>query len=155
MRYTQEKDLDMFLTFLNKNNLSMKPCSAEEMDSILKAVKNNHLPNAYVKFMQAAGNGFRAFRGSSFAVNEIFHLREGAEELLEEDESAETLTDNEYVFFMHQGYQFYFFRLNEGDDPPIYYYGEGEYSHKFVKKYNSFTEFLIGYYNEVERLIKN
>jgi len=86
-------------------------------------------------------------------MNEISKLKTWAIELLEEDDSSELLTDNDYVFFMHQGYQFYFFKLDEGSNPPIYYYEESENSCKFIKKHDSLAIFLINQYNSVSSYI--
>jgi len=102
--------------------------------------------------MQDAGNGIRFFRGSDYVIKDIPRLKEGAIELLQENESEEKLTDNNFVFFMHQGYQFYFFNLDEGDNPPVYFYHEGENKDRFIKKYESFTDFLIACYNKTESL---
>jgi hypothetical protein len=52
-----------------------------------------------------------------------------------------------FVFWMHQGYQFCFFRTSDGDDPPVYYYlqaglSERVVSGQFVRKYEHYSEFL-------------
>jgi hypothetical protein len=41
-----------------------------------------------------------------------------------------------------KGINFLFFYLNSGDDPPIYFYYEGEEYEDFERKENSFTDFL-------------
>lgn len=80
--------------------------------------------------------------GESRYIDEIEDLKTGAIELLEENESLLTLNENDYVFWMSQGCMFCFFKLNEGDNPPVYYYNEvGE--DKFVKITNTLTEFWI------------
>ncbi len=52
------------------------------------------------------------------------------------------MPEDAFVFFMHQGYQFMFFRLSEGDDPPVYYYGEGEGQDTFRVLQPSYSAFL-------------
>ena len=43
---------------------------------------------------------------------------------------------------MHQGYQFSFFNLNDGDNPPVYYYCEGQEEKDFIKTHETFGNFL-------------
>ena len=154
MKYYEKRDIDLFMDFLRKQGVFMKPISLDEINHLKQLVSDNNLPDTYLTFMKNAGNGIRFFRGSSYAMSEINNIKLWAQELLEEDCSTETLTTNDFVFFMHQGYQFYFFRLNEGDNPPVYFYEEGENSQQFIKKYDSFVDFLIESYNDVEHLIK-
>lgn len=155
MRYNEKPELVLFIEFLSKNRISMKPCTPEQLQQLMQMVGNLRLPSTYLQFMGYAGNGIRFFKGSSYTMREIENIQTWAQELLSEDESLEILTSNDFVFFMHQGYQFYFFKLDEGDNPPIYYYEEGENHQKFIKKYDSFSEFVIAYYNDVEHLIKD
>ena len=69
-------------------------------------------------------------------------MRQGAVELLVENESENMLTDDDFVFWMSQGCMFCFFRLNDGDNPPVYFYNE-DGRDEFIKIANSLTEFLI------------
>jgi len=155
MQYIGDDDLDLFFDFLKQNKHPMKPCSTDEIESLIQSTEGKYLPKEYLKFMRYAGNGIRFFKGSDHTVNDLPGLKEGAIELLQENESEEELTDNSFVFYMHQGYQFYFFNLDEGDNPPVYFYHECENEDRFVKKYESFSAFLIDYYNKAERLIKD
>lgn len=46
---------------------------------------------------------------------------------------------------MHQDYQFAFFPLDQGDDPPVYFFHEAQvntYNGVFARFCDSFTEFL-------------
>lgn len=133
----------------------MKPCNENEIELLENLTDGKELPKEYLNFMRQAGNGIRFFYGSSYTMKEISNLKEWANELLEENNFCENLTDNQFVFFMHQGYQFCFFNLDEGDNPPVYYYGEGEELGTFIKKNDNFSLFLISYYNEVEAYMKD
>ncbi len=64
--------------------------------------------------------------------------------MLEENESELVLTDNDFVFWMSQGCIFCMFKLNEGDNPPVYFYNESG-DDRFLKISNTLTEFLINY----------
>ncbi|MCL2579770.1 MAG: SMI1/KNR4 family protein [Oscillospiraceae bacterium] len=143
-----ENNLELFFQFLNFNGHQMNPCSKNEIAKIMQLSKEKNLPQNYVKFMEQAGNGIDFFKGSSYTLDEISKLKSWAIALLKENDSNENIDDNNFVFLMHQGYQFYFFNLNEGDNPPVYFYLEGDNLEMFIKKYESFSGFLIEYYNE-------
>ena len=65
------------------------------------------------------------------------------------------MTDDDFVFFMHQGYEFCFFKLSEGDNPPVYFYSEEacpfhprKSAHSnFIKITDSLSEFFEGGYH--------
>ena len=50
----------------------------------------------------------------------------------------------DYVFWMSQGTMFCFFKLNDGDDPPVYLYTEND-SDRFICISQSLTEFIRNY----------
>jgi hypothetical protein len=119
------------------------PCSEDEINA-LEYHLGLSLPQAYREFLLWMGHsGGGLLRGSDCFYKHLPHLREWAVELLEEDNFHEPLPDDAFVFFMHQGYQFAFFRLSEGDDPPVYYYHESTDQSSFVISHRSFSEFLI------------
>ena len=94
--------------------------------------------------MSAMGNGAEFMRGESVFMDEIDILQEGGIGLLKENESEKALTDEDFVFWSCQGCMFCFFRLNEGDNPPVYLYDECG-KDEFIKIANSLTEFLINH----------
>lgn len=101
------------------------------------------LPEAYKEFLLWIGKSAGRFlQGSDCFFEHLPYLKEWAVELLEENHFPYTLPEDAFVFFMHQGYQFSFFRLSEGDDPPIYSYCEGTNQTSFTKSHNKFSEFM-------------
>ncbi len=154
MKYLIDNDLNNFIEFLKINNIQMKPCTEKEIEVLKGLAKEKKLPETYLEFMKEAGNGIRFLQGSSYTMKEILNLKEWANELLEENNVKEIISDNQVVFFMHQGYQFCFFNLDDGENPPIYYYGEGEGLKSFIKKNDTLAEWLIEYYNDLEYLLK-
>lgn len=103
---------------------------------------NVRLPMVYRVFLSIMGKGAGQYmRGSSVFFNEIYLLRDGAEELLKEN-NFRPLPENVFVFWMHQGYQFAFFYLDQGDDPAVYYYIEGSKESDFVKITDTLTIFF-------------
>jgi len=132
------------LEMLKEKNISMNKSTEEQMDFLYSSVLGKDLPKAYIEFMTVMGNGTEGkyMAGESCFMNEIHDLKQGAIELLEENESKNVLTDDDYVFWMSQGCMFCFFKLSEGDNPPIYFYNEsGE--DKFIKVADSLVEFFI------------
>ena len=51
-------------------------------------------------------------------------LKDWAVELLEEDNAENFLTDNDFVFMMHQGSMFWSFTADGTDNSSVYYYRE-------------------------------
>ena len=129
---------------LEKKNICMKKSTEEQIKELYSMVKGKNLPKAYVEFMCVMGNGTegRYMSGDSCFMNEVHDLKQGAVELLEENESINVLTDDDFVFWMSQGRMFCFFKLTEGENPPVYFYNEsGE--DRFIKVAESLVEFLI------------
>ena len=51
-------------------------------------------------------------------------LKEWALELLKEDNAENFLTEKDFVFMMHQGYIFWYFKANGDENPNVYFYRE-------------------------------
>lgn len=131
---------------LKERNIPMKNASENQIKELLSSTKNGILPQAYVEFMSVMGNGTEGkyMKGESCFMDEIYILKQGAVELLKENESKLVLTDNDFVFWMSQGCIFCMFQLNEGNNPPVYFYNESG-DDRFLKISNTLTEFLINY----------
>lgn len=56
--------------------------------------------------------------------NSYPQLNQGAKELLKEIGIDDFLDDKDFVFMMHQGYIFWYFRANGNPDPVVYGYFE-------------------------------
>lgn len=118
------------------------PCKEEEISSIEQYFSIS-LPTAYKEFLLWMGHGAGGLmQGSDCFFRHLPYLREWAVELLQENNFSECLPDDAFVFFMHQGYQFSFFRTSEGEDPPTYFYCEGTNQNSFIKTHNRFSDFL-------------
>lgn len=133
--YMEIKDLVKFL--LKKKN-RLKGCSVSEVNR-LESYFNISLPLVYKDFLYAMGKDAGKFMlGSSAFYSVLFKLRQDCEEMLLDN--GLTLPDNAFVFWTHQGYQFAFFKVDEGDNPPIYFYYEGRSD--IEEKEASLTDFL-------------
>ena len=121
-----------------------KPSTREQMTQLNSLTAGRKLPQAYLEFMSVMGNGTEGgfMGGDSCYMNEIFDLQQGAIELLEENESKLSLTDEDFVFWMSQGCSFCFFNLTEGENPPVYFFNE-DGKDRYVRIASCFTEFLM------------
>lgn len=102
--------------------------SAEEIRELEKYA-GGQFPWIYRQFLQHLGRSAGdLFRGSDYSVSQCFHLRlkEHAEEILKRNKAPFVLPKTAFVFLMSQGYQFSFFHLDQGDDPSVYHYLEGD-----------------------------
>ena len=116
---------------LKERDISMKKATENQIKDLLSITESGILPKAYIEFMSTMGNGTEGkyMRGESCFMDEIHILKQGA---------------IEFVFWMSQGCIFCMFKLNEGDNPPVYFYNESG-DDRFLKISNTLTEFLISY----------
>lgn len=118
------------------------PCTEEEVEQ-LEQQAGDVLPAVYREFLLWIGH--RAgilLQGSDVYYQQLTKQKEWAHELLRENGIASELPNDAFVFYSHQGYQFMYFRLSEGDNPPVYYYGEGEGFDTIRRLYPSYSIFL-------------
>jgi hypothetical protein len=105
---------------------TLQGCPNEEIEK-LEEHFNIKLPDAYRDFLLTMGRGAgKLFEGSHFTYEHLFKLREWAEELMVEAKAEFDLPDDAFVFMMHQGYDFFFFQVSEGVDPPVDEFLEGK-----------------------------
>ncbi|MDQ2715867.1 MAG: SMI1/KNR4 family protein [Chloroflexota bacterium] len=148
------------------------PCTEEEVRS-LEDTLGFSLPATYREFLLWMGHARGAgnfLRGSDCFYEWLPLIQGWAVELLEENGNPEVLPEDAFVFYMHQGYRFYFLRLSEGDNPPIYYYTEVEQEYRvtngqkvavsglrFELIHQTLADFLdeeISHYLEAQRSMK-
>lgn len=138
------KYINELIERLEDKKIRIHRSTKEQMQSLYFIVDGKKLPMAYVEFMDVMGNGTENgfMGGDSCFMDEIHDLKQGAIELLQENESENVLNDEDFVFWMSQGCMFCFFNLKEGDNPPVYFYNESG-DDKFIKIADSLVEFLI------------
>jgi hypothetical protein len=118
------------------------PCTEREI-RIMEQHIGLPLPGAYKEFLLWMGHGAGGFmRGSDCFYEHLPRLRAWAMELLWENGYAEPLPEDAFVFYMHQGYLFYFVRAGEGNDPPVYFYSEAMETPAFIIKHPNLADFL-------------
>jgi hypothetical protein len=102
------------------------PCSEEEVHALENQL-GRALPAAYREFLLLMGQRTGGLLGGTNWLYEDLEVsQDDAVELMRRDRFPVLLPSDAFVFLMHQRYQFMFFRLTEGDDPPVYYYIESD-----------------------------
>ncbi|MGE7597376.1 SMI1/KNR4 family protein [Lysinibacillus fusiformis] len=143
MNFYKSSNIEDFLTSLEKDTYPMKPCSKDDLSKLVKLSPTRTLSKTYLDFMNKAGNGIEFLVGTNYSMKYIFDLKKWAIELLEENNFPKKLTDNQFIFMMHQGYMFWFFYVNDEDDPAVYCYDESVELDDFNKVSDTLSDFLI------------
>ena len=118
------------------------PCTAQEIASLEKHIRRT-LPPAYREFLGWMGRGAGGFlRGSFCFYEDLFDLTKISEQMLKQNRFRKKLPNDAFVFWMHQGCQIAYFKLNEGDNPSVYYFSEGQESIDFKLKEKSLSDFF-------------
>jgi len=131
-------------------------CTQTEIETVEQELINPFkFPNCYIAFLLLCGKNMDRKPGNSrgyLVGNDVFiddlklnNNEEGLIGLLQEDESLLTLPEKAFVFYGHQGYIYAFFKLNEGDNPPVYGYEEGYEGASFPKIADSLSSFYERY----------
>jgi len=120
------------------------PCTLQEVEELEQWI-GHRLPEAYREFLLWMGHsGGGVLAGTNCFYGDLKRIQTGAKELLEENHFSGKLPGDAFVFYMHQGYQFNFFHLEDGDDPPVYYYAEENPARAFFEQiYQRFSIFVL------------
>jgi hypothetical protein len=120
--------------------LDGRPATEPEVGQLEQA-SGFRLPASYKAYLLIAGHEPpSAWVGSDCTLGDLPGLRRGADELLREN-GQPPLPANAFVFLMHQGYQFFYFEADGmNDDPPVFYYLEGE--QVVVRRFERFSELV-------------
>ncbi|MDF2188612.1 SMI1/KNR4 family protein [Paraflavitalea sp. CAU 1676] len=121
----------------------VKPCSEHDIIALEKSM-DIRLPATYKKFLLSMGHKAGNFWvGTEGFYHFLFRAKVSTEELIEEN-SLSPLPDDAFPFWMHQGYMAAYFRLSDGDDPPVYLYSEGPVATEgFMLSHNTLTDFFL------------
>ncbi|WP_026703837.1 SMI1/KNR4 family protein [Flavobacterium soli] len=157
------KYLNKIVNRLNSNKVTLENCNLNEIKS-LEAKINKGLPICYKEFLESMGKDtdatnvksglydYTGFEGESIFYDNVYGdytNKDGLIEQLEEDGKDDLLlqikNDNVFVFSSHQGYIYAFFKLDEGDNPPVYGYHEGQEKDNFPKLTDTLLEFFEKY----------
>ena len=125
-----------FLSETPKNALVDKLTKLENKNQIL-------LPKVYRDFYELCSLSIPAsLVGTDLWNNNRCDLNEAAVELLQENNIENLLQPDDFVFMMHQGYQFWYFKANNDPDPIVFGYYEGKTK---PDNFGRFSDFIKEY----------
>jgi hypothetical protein len=129
-----------YLDQFRSTGLDGAPATEWEIEQLEKSIRLP-LPPSYRAYLLIAGQRPpSAWVGSDCDLRHLLQLRADADRLLREN-GQPPLPANAFVFLMHQGYQFFYFEADgRQDDPPVFYYLEGE--PKVVRRFERFSELV-------------
>ena len=97
------------------------------------------LPDLYKEFYLACFNRRPEKLVGTDLINDVGDLNVWAKELLEECGVDDVLSDQDFVFMMHQGYMFWYFNANGDPDPQVSGFNEAK---KTRDKFGSLSHFI-------------
>src|SRR3974390_386191 len=99
------------------------------------------LPSIYRQFLERVGRAAgTVLSGTVFLSARLPELRRQAERLLDQAGVPFRLADADFVFAMHQGYQFLYFTTGEVDDPAVWHFADGDAQPRRV--FDHFSQWL-------------
>lgn len=99
--------------------------ASEEEIQALEAYAGGSLPTVYRGLLKEFGRSAgELFQGTIYSVSQEqrLRLRSLAESMLGRSRGNPTLPETAFVYLVFQDWVFFYFPLNEGDDPPVYAY---------------------------------
>lgn len=138
--------LDNFKVQFAKLSLAFRkklsPCTEKEISSLEEHLGLS-LPLAYKEFLLWGGHSAGGLmEGSDCFFKHLLLIQDTAKDILAEDQFSQLLPEYAFVFFMHQDYQFLFFKTFQEDDPPVYSYREHQKKTSFKQEYYKYSDFL-------------
>ncbi|HEY8898555.1 MAG TPA: SMI1/KNR4 family protein [Niastella sp.] len=136
------------LDYKEYNNLK-DACTEEEVTEIEEKL-GVKFPQSIREVYLILGKyyGFSFVDDNTYKFPDYKGMRDGVEEILSEYENGVVLNDNMFIVgcFMENGI-FYFIKLDEGSNPPVYMYNEGDKTYTLcAATYSSFIQKTLLYY---------
>lgn len=125
-----------------------QPCSPQQVQA-LEAHVGGQLPAAYRAFLLLMGRGAGDYlAGTPCFYDELLPIQAWSRSLLAQHRLDHLLPPDAF-FFVNNGYHLLFFRLCEGDDPPVYTYLEGDaVAAAFPRAFERYSDFLLSMADE-------
>ena len=130
-------------------------CTEQEIRALEQKIGSS-LPVAYQEFllwMSRRSGGL--LRGENWLYEHLEDIQLDAIELMRRDGFPVTLPADAFVFLMHEGYHFAFFRTSEGDDPPVYEYIETDAEIALKISSSHYSDFLLDVFEQEAKLIES
>jgi len=104
-------------------------------------------PEIYKEFYKRCESSIPKGMVGTDLFNNHKELNKWAKELLDEDNAENFLDNDDFVFMMHQGYMFWYFKANGKENPKVHFYCEGQITPKeictleyFITNYPNISE---------------
>ena len=145
------KTIHILEKFVARYGEEIIPCTSKEVEKLESMLPHPYrLPTAYKEFLLYGGKKIGAFyeEGSMFdykrALNYVKYGRKLAISLLKQYEDNPKLSDDVYVLSTYMSSFFNFFKLTEGENPPVYEWLEEDEvgTEAIIKAHESFTDFI-------------
>lgn len=133
---------DFFDNIVKGNNIKNNSGYSEESVSLLESQMDIELPMTYKLYLLSLGQSTVPFEYATKSIDSLPAMRKKAQQLLGQSSENLCLNDNDFVFLLNEGFMFLFFKLNEGDDPPVYGFAEEQRSSGFPQISLSFTNLI-------------
>lgn len=115
----------------------------EELISEKEGELGVKFPSSYKIFLLTMGEYATFLAGESCFFEDIEDVQTGFKNTFSKYVKQYQLTDEDFAFSSSQGTSYTFFKLNEGEDPPVYFYIEGYDLELPVRLTNSLSNYLI------------
>ena len=130
-------------------------CTKQEIITLEQKLDAS-LPTAYKEFLLWGGHEAGGLlSGSNYSYKNLIELQVDAVEILYENCFPQQLPKDAFIFYMHQGYEFCFFRISEGENLPVYLFNENNDKSSFWRNYLSFSDFLETWLKHQLNVLKN
>ncbi|MBI3220949.1 MAG: SMI1/KNR4 family protein [Bacteroidetes bacterium] len=133
---------------LKRNYVGLLPCSTEEIKKLEDTLQIK-LPEAYREYLSVMGKySGKINEGTDCFYDDLIRIQAWPKELLKENSVLDELPSDAFVFSMHQGYEFWYFRISEGNNPPVYGYHEGDDDPQLlIAQFPTFTDYILNLLN--------
>jgi hypothetical protein len=166
------KYLSNIVSKMTQNKVILKGINQSKINELEKSI-NNKLPLCYKEFLEKMGGitdainvkeglyDHTGFEGESIFYDNVMSEYTNKDGLLDDlkadgkHDLIPQINENVFVFFSSQGYIYAFFKLDEGDNPPVYGYTEGQHKDFFPKLTDSLLEFFELYLEYCKSPFKN
>lgn len=139
------------MRFLKKRNILKE----------LEIKENLNFPDIYKTFYESCLKKTPTKMIGSDLVGEEYELLKWAIQLLEENQIDNFLEANDFVFMMHQGYMFWYFKADGTPNPDVFYYREGkskperefplsEFIRQYPNRLKDFTDKTMLWANKID-----
>ncbi len=125
------------LKIVNKNDVI--GCTEQEITNLEEYI-GSKLPVVFREYLLVMGRSAGAYsRGTSFLYKDLFEITDLAKKTMLLEQGVKLPKDT-FVIFSHQGCIFGYFKLADGNNPPVYTCSVS--SNKLLMYSESFTEYL-------------